>query len=1329
MGNVSPIRAAVLGLFAFMGSILLVSLAVHAQPGPEVAPDSLNEAPVSGTEEAEPASEGESTDDVESDAEVNPWQDAEAVAEAPALPTFLDTTDRRIEDSRPRPTAAEILALQEMEQEVERFRDFGRSYRDSVIAVVKREFQRRQRGRSHYYARQIRQEDALQNEARDNAIRLFERFVSRYPNDPTFTPDAMFRLGELYFERSAIEFQDAFAEAQEAMARGEELPEGMGSTPIFSPTIELYRTLISRFPQYDRLDGVYYLIGYCLNEMNEREEAVIAWLSLVCSNHYSYDADEIARKREADALRPDPPPPAYPALTLDMGGADAAAPASNVDPYRVCVPVRPDAKFMSETWFRVGEYHFDDYGGDNAVELSISAYRRILQDRADKNFNLALYKVAWAYYRASRYPEAIRHFAQLVDWSDEERRRTGRAGSELRPEALQYVAIALAYDDWNENQVPDPYEEMPTGIQRLQDAELIAQDRDWTPEVYFQLGNVYFDENKLSDAIAVWQLALDRFPNHVRAPEITNMVARAYTRSQEMEQAIAYRARLGEYGEGSTWWNANVDHPAEQTAAEELAENALIGTAVFHHQQAQNLRRMCVEQRDLDLCLQARGQYQLAAKAYSGYLERYPNTPQAYELRYNVADALYWSEDFEAAAAQYSLVRDSNLDDSYLSESARRVVESLRRIQESAVERGDLVVREEPPAPSGEPLTVRPVPMPDLVQRLAQARELYLARVEATGDAEGVRDAYDYNNTLLLYFYGYWPQAEERFRRIFENHCAGEQANENGRFAWLSLRNMAVTLGDELKVEQLANELGERKCTFSTAPTENVSCDDPANADEPHCIRMGDLNALRYRRALRIYSKAEEASGEEQLRLYERAATVLVNAVNDNPDDPQAPIALEYAATALEKTSRFESAARLYQRITDEVGPRQAENAGEQQKLNAILANAYFRLAFNSNRFFNFERAVDNYRLLADSQRFRGSTDPNIVEKREGALINAAIILERLQQYKKAASYYREAAVLLREPGAQRDAYYRVAEMTYKQGNPITTIKEMNSFISRYEGDQAAGELVVLAYWRIAESRRKMLGPRPNPKRIRDYRKALEKVVSAFARSGQEPGSIGAEYAANAKFILVDDAIKGFESFSINPGRPKTLQDYVNSIKEQIDAGAASGQEIVAGYAPVMDYRRPTWTIAAFVRQGRVYEVLARAILNTPFTLPQDMQKQLRRLTPEQRDDIAFQVEGSVQQVLDEKVRPIECFAVARYALAARAARAGNLDDEYTQIAVDRLQAYGEERIAECIAEAQRADPSFVAYTPGEFKRAPRGRTLDIPQGVSPPSLEHVEGP
>ena len=1263
-----------------------------------------------------------------------PWQGASDVqtgTSAPPPPSFLDTTDRRIEDTRPPPSEQQVAALRELEAEVERFARVGAGYRDTVISLVRREYLRQRRTRDLWYARQIAEEERLQNEARERAIRLFEQFIARYPDDPTYTPDAMFRLGELYFERSAIQFQQQYEAYQAARDRGEEATSP-GDTPDFTPTIQLYQTLVQRFPDYRRIDGVYYLIGYCLNEMGRQAEARLAWLNLVCANSFTYDPAAFAAEQAAAAEEAAEDDQAadegeeHPALTMDESEEAAAAAEPElafVDPYQNCQPVRPEAEFISETWFRIGEYHFDDYGGENSLELAISAYNRILQTPEDRNYNLALYKVAWAYYRASRYPEAIRHFAMLVQWSDDERQRTGRAGSELRPEAIQYLAISFAYDDWNENQVPDPLEGGPTGIQRIQDPNLLPQDREWTAEVYFALGNIYFDENKLPEAIEVWELALRRWPLSPRAPEITNMIARAYTRHQEMEEAIRYRAMLGDFGEGSDWWNANVENPGAQRNAEQLAENALIGTAVHYHQEAQRQRRQCVENQDPTLCQAAEESYSLAARAYREYLRRYPNNPQAYDLRYNLADALYWSGNYEEAAEQYALVRDSNLDDRHLSESARRVVESLKAILDREVEAGRVTIRSEAPEPSGTPPQVMPLAMPELVQRLAQARELYIARVPESQDREGVRAAYDYNNTLLLYYYGYWPQAKERFQRIFEERCSGPNASEEGNVAWLSLNNMAVAFNDTAEVARLSRALQERQCTFSPSGERvAVDCSLEENRNNAYCLAETQLTGIEFQTAVQLYEQAEQATDPaERRRLFEQSATLLVQAVNEHPNHPQAPIALEKAALALEQTSRFESAARLFQRIIDEIGPRQGETPERQAEYDAITANAYFRLAYNANRFFDFQRAVENYRVLADSARFRNSRDENIVNWRNDALINAAIIFERLQQYDRAADYYRQAAATISDPEAKRNAEYRVAEMAFKRRAWRDAIREMQGFINRYQGQRGAGELVVQAYWRIAQAQKEQRA------RQSTYEGALNDVVNAFARSGAEPGSMAAEYAAQAKFILVDDA-DSFESFRINTGRPRTLDQYINNIVSSIQDGSAQAQRLVQAYDPVTGYRRPTWTIAAYVRQGRVYEILARAVLNTEFAIPSDMQAQMRRLPPDARDEIRFEIEGRLRETLDQRVRPIECFAVARYALAARAGRAGAIDNEFTRIAVDRLQAYGDERIAECIAEAQRNDPSFAAYTPGEFSRAPRGQTRSIPEGASPPPLVPLDG-
>jgi tetratricopeptide (TPR) repeat protein len=642
-------------------------------------------------------------------------------------------------------------------------------------------------------------------------------------------------------------------------------------------------------------------------------------------------------------------------------------------------------------------------------------------------------------------------------------------------------------------------------------------------------------------------------------------------------------------------------------------------------------------------------------------------------------------------------------------------VESLKRIADRAVEEGRLLIRDEAPTPAGAPLSVQPVAMPETVQRLARAREIYLTRVPSTRDTEGVRAAYDYNNALLLYWYGFWPQADARFTRIYEDRCSGPEADATGQIAWENLRAMAMATDDSEEIRRLATDIQERGCTFS-ARADKIDCTRPSNRDKPICRAGADLNALVYQEALEVYKRAGAASGAEQRLLYEQSATMLLAAVNSNPGDRQAPVALEYAALALEATNRFESAGQLYQRIIDEVGPRQAEDAEEQQSLDAILANAHFKLAYTASRNFDFDRAVENYRVLADSKRFAKSADPEVQNKRADGLVNSAVLLEQLQRYPQATQYYRRVYNTGQDAETKRNALYRIAEMAFKQERYPQAITGMREFIRVYGSDGEAGELVVRAHWRIAQSW-KARG------RMSDYRTALREVAASYERTGQPAGSIAAGYAAEARFILVDGQLAGFEKLQIKPGKPKTVEAYIKTITKQIGNGGTRAQSIANGYEPVFPYRRPRWTIASYVRQGRAYEILARSILNTPVVIPLDLKRVLRQAGPDEREEYELDFDDKVRQVLDNQVRPVECFAVARYALAARAGRAGSFDDQYTRIAIDRLQAYGDERIAECIAEAQARDATFQGYVPGEFARAPRGRPLEIRPGIAPPAI------
>ena len=81
--------------------------------------------------------------------------------------------------------------------------------------------------------------------------------------------------------------------------------------------------------------------------------------------------------------------------------------------------------------------------------------------------------------------------------------------------------------------------------------------------------------------------------------------------------------------------------------AAELAEKSLYSTAIYHHQQALVYK----QEGKFD---QAKSAFETAAKAYDGYLQRFPRSKNAYEMEFYLAECLYNSFQFGAAAKRYA---------------------------------------------------------------------------------------------------------------------------------------------------------------------------------------------------------------------------------------------------------------------------------------------------------------------------------------------------------------------------------------------------------------------------------------------------------------------------------------------------------------------------------------------------------------------------------------------------------------------------------------------------------------------------------------------------
>ena len=263
--------------------------------------------------------------------------------------------------------------------------------------------------------------------------------------------------------------------------------EPIGGAPDYRASIALWQRLIERFPDDPHTDAAHYLLGYALGRMGRDDEARSAFLALVC------------------------------APSRSSAPSPSRSPSSG-DPYAGCAPLRPGSPFLPEAWMRLGELHFDAAEHDAAR----AAYARVLAFPESPFYDKALYKLAWSHYIVDHFQESARRFDALVAWAD-----ARRAGSELRSEAIRYIAVALAEPAWDGEGASAPAAAEVAPLRRI---EAFYRGREATPhvrEVFRTLGDVLYDGTDYVAATDVHLAFLRRWPEAAEAPAVHERVIAA----------------------------------------------------------------------------------------------------------------------------------------------------------------------------------------------------------------------------------------------------------------------------------------------------------------------------------------------------------------------------------------------------------------------------------------------------------------------------------------------------------------------------------------------------------------------------------------------------------------------------------------------------------------------------------------------------------------------------------------------------------------------------------------------------------------------------------
>jgi TolA-binding protein len=766
----------------------------------------------------------------------------------------------------PPPTSAEIEGVSGFEaelafrqRELERFQLGAEEFAEDLRDQVRLQYEAQKASLALQFDKAIEELEEEERRRRLEAIARFEAFIEKYPNDPTYTPDAMFRLAELYFERSSDEYLLASRRYEdELLAWDEERRETEPTEPEpnYEQTIAMHGRLLREFPNYRFADAARYLLGYAYSEQDQTDRALQAYMDLT--------------------------------------------------------ELHPTSSFLPEVWTRIGEIYFDRSDVES-LENAIAAYSRVEAFPDSPYYDKALYKIAWTYYRLDRYDEAVSSFIRLIDYADAQKELTGISGSELRSEAIQYVAISLADDAWG-------------GLGRAQQVLAPIQDEDYAGEIWMQYGQVLFDQTRYDPAIQVLGYAIARYPTNAKNPQAQELIVRAYEQQRDFAGATRAREKLvADYSGGSAWYVANQEDEDAIRQAESLTERSLYTAAIFRHRQAQAYK---AEGRVSD----SRENYGAAAAAYQQYLDRFPKSSNAYDFEFYLAECLFYSGEFASAASQYESVRDSTVNNKHLEAAALSAVITYEKLVEEQVKRGSIPKYPLDTAAERQGRPVEPKGLAEIRSQLVDASDRFLTLIP-----DGERSpAIAYRAAEVYYRHDQFPEA----RRRFETIVAQYPTNEVARYASNLIIESYLAVEDWESVEKVSNRLMK---VAKSSETDDIGREE----------FVGQLQLFK------VGAQFKQAENYDAAGEYEQAADTYVRLVDENPEHEFADKALFNAAIAYEKVKRFDSASKVYDRIYNDY-PK-----------SDLAPRALFRVGINAEKGFDFDNAVSAYQRLA--QRYPNS--------------------------------------------------------------------------------------------------------------------------------------------------------------------------------------------------------------------------------------------------------------------------------------------------------------------------------------------------------------------
>jgi TolA-binding protein len=867
--------------------------------------------------------------------------------------------------------------------------------------------------------------------------------------------------------------------------------------------------------------------------------------------------------------------------------------------YRALIKNYPQSRFVPDAWMAFGEHYFerankqDRFGN---LKKALEAYRNAAADKTSSIYGFAVYKQGWVHYNLAEWQEALDLFRAVILFGDQP-----SAGV---PKDRKLALVREARKDYVRT-----YSHVGSAEAAVDDFHRIGGEAGWY-DMLKSLGSIYDGDGKDRDAIVTYARLIREKPLSPEAPafqaRVIMIAGRMGKKEAAVQQAHVFVKMLKEI-EAAV--GKDEKGQAQLAAAKKDAENTLRILAVSYHNEWKKTRDEPVAG--------------WAASVYDDYLEIFPSSTYAYEMRFFHGELLYALGDYEKAGAEYEKVA---LVDAALVDGKGKPGKYFQDAIENTIFAYDEVAKKFDAKDKKETTDPKKrTPIPPERERLLKACQRYL-KYQPQGQ-KWVETAY--KAAQIYYRHNYFAEATDLFTRIALDHPKHDLAEYSTNLV-LDAYNL---LGDWKNLNGWAKRFY-------------------ANRDlvEAHGGLKDVLAKLIEESSFKVI-EIDEKAGD-----YEKAADEYLSFARDWPASRLAPTAVYNASVDWARAQRIDKAMDVREQFlqrypTDVLAP----------KCIFDNAEAYETIA-------DFGKAADYYeRYFAEWRRSKGgagaprqaarpakgkgkgkAAEPpppapaGVYEEKKAndAIINAAVFRAGLKEWARAEEA--SLAYLAAWPdGADASRLFLgLADIYARQKLTARELKQLEEYQRKYAKDP--DEWLAIQH-RIAQLLQKAGNSR-------DARHAYELARDYYKPRKDKVKDRGLAPVAQALYLDLEPAFAEYDRINFVVA-PKLL-------KRQLEVKGEKLKKLQDAYTAIVNMKQAEPAVCALYRIGFAYRRFSETLMAAP--IPKEIRGD-QELVEEYKSQL-----GTVAEPLEQK-------AIEGLELAMTKSRELGVRNECARAATDLL--------------------------------------------------------